>query len=287
MTTPFDRLSPYRPDPWALLQAIYSDPKFLDNPSAIVVSDALEFYKTTREPRNVLDHGFVRLVDYMGDDLDIVRGARVSYDADWRTGESENKDSKLIHYLLSHKHTSPFECVVFTMEIKCPLFVARQWHRHRTWSYNEVSARYTELPEEFYVPACDQITTQHESSKQMRTLKPHEDPQYLQDYVREHSKTSFAIYKEFIRMGYPRELARAILPVGTYTRFFGTVDLHNLFHFLTLRLGAHAQYEIRVYAEAICDIIRSIVPVAYGAFIQNLIKQGVIDGTSNLNPNHG
>ena len=117
----------------------------------------------------VLDHGLVRLVDHMGDDLSIVRAARVSYDADWRTGDDAGKDEKLIRYLMRNRHTSPFEAVVFTFEVKAPLFVLRQWQRHRTWSYTEVSARYSELPDEFYVPDVAGITTQSASNKQMRT----------------------------------------------------------------------------------------------------------------------
>lgn len=218
------------------------------------------------DKRDVLDYGFVRLVDYMGDDLSIVRAARVSYDADWRSGEDEGKDAKLIHYLLRNRHTSPFECVIFTFEIKCPIFVARQWHRHRTWKYNEVSARYTELPEEFYVPMIMHITQQSKNNKQMRTEEAHADASYFATYMRKVNEAAFAQYKEFIDMGCPRELARTVLPLATYTRFFATVDLHNLFHFLSLRLHTHAQYEIRVYALAILNIIRNICPVAVAAF---------------------
>lgn len=219
---------------------------------------------------SVLDHGFVRLVDYMGSDLSIVRAARVSYDADWRSGEDEGKDAKLIGYLLRNKHTSPFESVVFTFEIKCPIFVARQWHRHRTWAYNEVSARYTELPEEFYVPKLEHLTTQAKDNKQARTNEQHANASYFATYIRKVCQEAFAQYKEFLDMGCPRELARSILPVATYTRFFGTVNLHNLLHFLRLRLNPHAQYEIRVYAEAMGNIIRNIVPVAMGAFDREL-----------------
>src|ERR1700686_1662122 len=121
----------------------------------------------------VLDHGHVRLVESMGSDLSIVRNARVSYDAEWRTGEDDGKDARLIDYLVKHGHTSPFEAVQFTFDVKAPIFVFRQWHRHRTWSFNEISARYAELPEEFYVPAVEQITMQHTSNKQMRTESQH------------------------------------------------------------------------------------------------------------------
>jgi thymidylate synthase (FAD) len=233
------------------------DPELLDEIRAF-----LEYKTQISEPRNVLNHGFVRLVDYMGNDLSIVRAARVSYNADWRSGEDEGKDARLIDYLLRNRHTSPFECVVFTFEIKCPFFVARQWHRHRTWSYNEVSARYTELPEEFYIPALEQITTQSKDNKQMRTDKQHPMADEFIKHMRAHGTKCFTFYQDLLKWGCPRELARSVLPMGTYTRFFGTVNLHNLFHFLDLRLGSHAQYEIRVYAEAILDIIHNIVPIA-------------------------
>jgi len=221
----------------------------------------------------VLDHGFVRLVNSMGSDLDIVRSARVSYNADWRDNYSheENKDEKLIAYLLRNKHTSPFESVVFTFEIKCPIFVARQWHRHRTWAYNEVSARYTELPEEYYIPSPDQLTTQAKDNKQMRTGQQVGETNSIIKSMQNHCEYSFALYKEYLQRGVARELARMVLPLNTYTRFFGTVNLHNLLHFLRLRLHPHAQYEIRVYAEAIRTIIKEIVPVTmkYADFLDH------------------
>jgi len=241
---------------------------------------------------NVLDHGFVRLVDCMGNDLSIVRAARVSYDADWRTGEDEGKDAKLIKYLLRNKHTSPFESVVFTFEFKIPIFIARQWFRHRTWddpskldgdiglgyqkywAYNEISARYTELPEEFYVPKLEHITTQTKDNKQARTNEQHANASYFATYMRKVAQDAFSQYREFLDMGCPRELARSILPLSAYTRYFGTVNLHNLLHFLRLRLHPHAQYEIRVYAEAIGNIIRNIVPITMGAFDKELESHG-------------
>lgn len=215
----------------------------------------------------VLDHGFVRLVDHMGNDLAVVRSARVSYDAEPR---GDGTDEKLIRYLLRNNHTSPFESVNFTFEIKCPIFVARQWHRHRTWRYNEVSARYTELPEEFYVPEVEQITTQSTSNKQMRTTEQHPAAYAFRDAIMIRNSEAFATYKWMLAEGAPRELARSVLPVGTYTRYFGTVDLHNLFHFLRLRLHTHSQYEIRVYAEAILQLIEPIVPVSVSAFKETL-----------------
>jgi thymidylate synthase (FAD) len=218
----------------------------------------------------VLDHGLVRLVDHMGNDLSIVRAARVSYDADWRTGEDEGKDEKLIAYLMKNHHTSPFEAVTFTFEVKAPLFVFRQWHRHRTWSYNEVSARYSELPEEFYVPELSDITHQSTSNKQMRTSEQHDNALLMQSYMRKFMMDAFALYKELLAQGCPRELARAVLPTSTYSRMFATVDLHNLFHFLRLRLHEHAQKEIRVYAEAMLELVEPIVPYAVAAFKETM-----------------
>lgn len=220
---------------------------------------------------DVLDHGFVRLVDHMGSDLAIVRNARVSYDAEWRTGEDEGKDAKLINYLLKNRHTSPFEAVTFTFDVKAPIFVFRQWHRHRTWSFNEVSARYAELPEEFYVPELDQITTQSTSNKQMRTTERHPEAERVFDCIHEHCAEAFRLYRLMLSNGVPRELARGVLPMNTYSHMFASVDLHNLFHFLRLRLHEHAQYEIRVYAEAMLQLVEPIVPVAVAAFREHML----------------
>lgn len=218
----------------------------------------------------VLDHGLVRLVDHMGDDLSIVRAARVSYDADWRTGDDAGKDEKLIRYLMRNRHTSPFEAVVFTFEVKAPLFVLRQWQRHRTWSYTEVSARYSELPDEFYVPDVAGITTQSASNKQMRTETQHPQAAEMQDIMKKAMTDAFATYKELLARGCPRELARSVLPCSTYSRMFATVDLHNLFHFLRLRMHEHAQKEIRVYADAMLALVEPIVPVAVAAFKETM-----------------
>lgn len=218
----------------------------------------------------VLDHGFVRLVDHMGSDLAIVRNARVSYDAEWRAGEDDGKDAKLIRYLMKNRHTSPFESVSFTFDVKAPIFVFRQWHRHRTWSFNEVSARYAALPEEFYVPATAQITGQAASNKQMRTVEMHPRAADWAEMIEVQCRTAFTLYKAMLDDGVPRELARGVLPVNTYSHMFATVDLHNLFGFLRLRLHEHAQYEIRVYAEAMLTLIESIAPVAVAAFKESL-----------------
>jgi thymidylate synthase (FAD) len=211
-----------------------------------------------------LDHGFVRLVESMGSDLSIARAARVSYDAAWRAGEDEGSDAKLIRYLWRHQHTTPFEAVEFQFEVKAPIFVLRQWHRHRTWSYNELSARYRPLPEEFYVPEPENVGVQSKDNKQGRELG---DPDMLVPSMIDHScRAAFASYKSLLERGVPRELARSVLPVATYSHMFAKVDLKNLFHFLTLRLDSHAQFEIRIYAEAIRQLIKPVVPVAVAAW---------------------
>jgi thymidylate synthase (FAD) len=224
------------------------------------------------EAIKVLDHGLVRLVEHMGSDLSIVRNARVSYDAEWRAGEDEGKDAKLLNYLIKNRHTSPFESCVFTFEVKAPIFVFRQWHRHRTWSFNEISARYAELPEEYYVPELAQITTQSASNKQMRTDEQNADSEKIQGIIRNQGYDAFHEYKHMLELGCPREIARSVLPVGTYSHMFATVDLHNLMHFLKLRLHSHSQYEIRVYAEAMLKLIEPIVPYSVAAFKEHVLQ---------------
>lgn len=220
---------------------------------------------------NVLDHGLVRLVDSMGNDLSISRNARVSYNAEWRAGEDEGSDTRLINYLYNNGHTTPFESVTLTFEVKAPIFVIRQWHRHRTQSYNEVSARYTELPEEFYIPEPHLVGVQNKDNKQMRDLNSGGIHAYFWcEEMRAQNELAFALYRRMLEEGVPRELARSILPVGTYTHMFATMNLHNLFGFLRERLHPHAQYEIRVYAEAMLELIRPIVPVAVTAFEKKL-----------------
>lgn len=217
---------------------------------------------------NVLDHGFVRLIDHMGDDLSVVRNARVSYDAAWRAGEDKGSDKRLINYLYRNGHNTPFESVTFTFEVKAPIFVLRQWMRHRTWCYNEISARYKELPEEFYIPDPSVITKQSKDNKQMRTDDPlsPEDANTIRGLMYDAYKDAFHVYRQMIAFGCPRELARSVLPVGVYSHMFGTVNLHNLFRFFSERLHEHAQYEIRVYAQAMLDLIEPIVPEAVSAF---------------------
>ena len=219
---------------------------------------------------DVLDHGYVRLVDHMGDDLSVVRAARVSYDAAWRAGEDTGSDQRLIRYLWSNKHSTPFEAVTMTFEVHAPIFVFRQWHRHRTWSFNELSARYRELPEEFYIPAVEVLKAQSKNNKQGRDedLDPRvvERAQYA---MRAANQQAFAAYREMLEAGVARELARSVLPVSTYSTMFATVNLLNLMKFLTLRCDAHAQYEIRVYADAMRDLAREIVPVCIDVWEKN------------------
>ena len=221
----------------------------------------------------VLDHGIVRLVESMGSDLSIVRNARVSYDAEWRSGEDAGKDEKLINYLIKNRHTSPFEAVTFTFEVKAPIFVLRQWHRHRTWSYNEISGRYAELPEEFYTPIPADITLQSKDNKQMRTLEQHPMGVEMAERIRNSCESSFKEYHLLIEQGCPRELARGVLPLNTYSHMFATVNLHNLIHFLGLRLHSHAQKEIRVYAEAMLKLAESVVPVTIAAYKKHRLQE--------------
>lgn len=219
---------------------------------------------------DVLDHGFVRLVDHMGSDLSIARNARVSYDAEWRAGEDQGSDTRLINYLMRNGHNTPFESVTFTFDVKAPIFVFRQWHRHRTQSYNELSARYRPLPEEFYVPEAHLIGQQSADNKQMRTDEENANAERIRNLITGQNGLSFTIYNQLIELGCPRELARSVLPVGTYSHMFATVNLHNLFRFLAERLHNHAQYEIMIYAKAMLALIEPIVPVASSAFKSTL-----------------
>lgn len=218
----------------------------------------------------LLDHGYIALRDHMGSDLSVVRAARASYDEDWRTGEDAGKDEKLLKFLMDNKHTSPFEHVFFTFEVKCPMFIGEQWLRHRTWKFNKISGRYTQLDEEFYVPDERGITTQHQSNKQMRSDEYNENRSTIRHAVDSYHKEAYKFYQDLLAMNCPRELARGVLPANIYTRFIASVDLHNLLHFLRLRLGSHAQYEIRVYAQAILELIEPIVPVTLGYFRETL-----------------
>lgn len=216
---------------------------------------------------DVLDHGFVRLVESMGNDLSVVRAARVSYDAAWRAGEDEGSDKRLIGYLWRNRHTTPFEAVEFQFEVKAPIFVLRQWHRHRTWSYNELSARYRPLPEEFYLPDPETIGVQSTDNKQGRQGGGDVEMRRAEvEALRRQCEDAFGAYRSMLDRGWPRELARSVLPVATYSHMFAKVNLRNLLHFLDLRCDPHAQNEIRAYAEAMRDLIRPIVPVCVEAW---------------------
>jgi thymidylate synthase (FAD) len=216
----------------------------------------------------VLDHGVVRLVDFMGGDISVVRAARVSYDAAWRAGEDANSDARLIRYLWKHAHTSPFEAVTATFEIVAPIFVLRQLHRHRTQSINELSARYRPLSEEFFVPEPDQIGAQSADNKQGRTLfdKDLIKRQSEVDLVREQCQRAFALYRELLASDWPRELARIVLPLATYSHMFTTLNLLNLFKLITLRSDPRAQTETRQYALAMLELIRPVAPVSVAAW---------------------
>ncbi len=212
-----------------------------------------------------LDKGFVRLLDIMGDDAAIVQAARVSYGEGTR---SVSDDRRLIRYLMRHRHTSPFEMVEFKFHIKLPIFVARQWIRHRTASVNEYSGRYSIMREEFYLPEPEQIRPQSLLNKQGRSEEPL--PEELARSVRQRLQDTqqrlYAEYQELLQQNLARELARINLPLSLYTEWYWKIDLHNLFHFLRLRLDEHAQYEIRVYARAIAEIVKQVVPLAWEAF---------------------
>lgn len=218
---------------------------------------------------DLLDHGFIRLVDWMGSDLSVVRAARVSYDADWRAGEDEKSDTKLLKFLWRNHHTTPFEAATMTFEVMAPIFVYRQWHRHRTQSYNELSARYRELPATFYVPRPELIGAQSTANKQGRDLSDEtltaKRMDELQEFI-DHCEAAFQLYKKLLASGWPRELARAILPLGTYSHQFATMNLLNAFRFMTLRQDKHAQYEIRVFADAMWDLLKPRYPVCCDAF---------------------
>uniref|UniRef100_A0A6C0M067 Thymidylate synthase n=1 Tax=viral metagenome TaxID=1070528 RepID=A0A6C0M067_9ZZZZ len=203
----------------------------------------------------VLDHGFVELVDRMGDDYRILQSARVSTGSDASKGAA--KDRNLVLYLYRNKHMSPFEQVQLTFHVKCPIFVARQWMRHRTMSFNEYSMRYSNAINECYVPQAlhAQSSTNHQGSNSESAIDAND---IMKNKIRTHYEETFKLYDSLIDAGVSREEARCIIPVGCYTEFYFTVDLRNLFHFLELRLDAHAQYEIRVYANAILAILKSI-----------------------------
>ncbi|MCH7555254.1 MAG: FAD-dependent thymidylate synthase [Proteobacteria bacterium] len=224
----------------------------------------------------VLDHGFIRVVDYLGDDGAVVQAARVSYGKGTR---KVSNDRGLIRYLLRHRHTTPLEMCEIKFHVKLPMFVARQWIRHRTANVNEYSARYSILDREYHIPAPDQLGTQSRSNRQGRdaVLEGKEAARVLQ-LLREDAERCHDHYMEMLnedeggntldtdRKGLARELARINLTLNTYTQWYWKIDLHNLLHFLSLRADPHSQYEIRVYADAMLDTLRRWVPITYEAF---------------------
>ena len=216
----------------------------------------------------VLDHGFVRVIDYMGDDSAICQAARVSYG---KGTKAVSNDAGLIKYLMRHWHSTPFEMCEIKLHVKLPVFVARQWIRHRTANVNEYSARYSILDREFYIPAPEHLNAQSVVNNQGRgALLEGEEAARVLDILKADSNTAYDHYEEMIadkgQSGLARELARMNLPMNIYTQWYWKVDLHNLFHFLRLRADSHAQFEIRVYADAICNIVADWVPHAYAAF---------------------
>jgi thymidylate synthase (FAD) len=227
-------------------------------------------------PLPVLDHGFVRVVDYMGDDAAIVQAARVSYG---KGTKKVSEDQGLINYLMRHRHTTPFEMCEIKYHVKLPIFVARQWIRHRTANVNEYSARYSILDKEFYVPAPGHLAAQSAANRQGRgdVLEGEEAARVL-EILRDDAERAYGHYEEMLnvredgtmidkgRQGLARELARINLPLSMYTQWYWKVDLHNLLHFLALRADPHAQYEIRAYAAVMLDTVRKWVPFACAAF---------------------
>ena len=218
----------------------------------------------------ILDRGFVRLVDYLGGDSRIVAAARVSYGPGTKTFR---EDTALIHYLMRNLHTSPFEQVILTFHAKMPIFVARQWVRHRTARLNETSARYSVMPDEFYLPSVEQIHKQSRRNKQGRTPEdlPRETQERVLEILKRDQASAYASYEDLLRDDIAMELARINLPLSVYTQWYWQIDLHNLFHFLKLRLDKYAQFEIRQYAEAMAQMAKAVAPVAHDAFEEHVL----------------
>ncbi|MCO5127196.1 MAG: FAD-dependent thymidylate synthase [Rhodobacteraceae bacterium] len=247
-------------------QAEIAEARATARPTLRAVSEGME--RRLYTAHQVLDHGLVRVIDYMGDDAAITQAARVSYG---RGTKAVQNDEGLIRYLMRHWHSTPFEMCEVKFHVKLPVFVARQWIRHRTANVNEYSARYSILDREFYIPAPEHLAAQSTVNNQGRgELLEGEEAARVLDILREDAMRSYDHYEDMLsqdgQKGLARELARMNLPANVYTQWYWKVDLHNLFHFLRLRADAHAQYEIRTYAEVMCQIVRDWVPLAYGAF---------------------
>ena len=256
-------------------------------PTSRVTSSSLEdrLYKIFP----VLDHGFVRVVDYMGDDTSIVQAARVSYG---KGTKSVRNDEGLIRYLMRHRHSTPFEMCEIKFHIKLPIFVARQWIRHRTANVNEYSARYSMLDREFYIPAPEHLAAQSEVNNQGRgdVLRDEEANEVL-EMLKADAVRSYDRYETLLnerqdgriinddKQGLARELARMTLPLSAYTQWYWKVDLHNLVHFLSLRMDPHAQYEIRAFADVMYDLVRDWVPLTAKAFEDYRLNSFSLSGT--------
>ena len=241
------------------------------------------------QPLPVLDHGFIRVIDYMGDDAAVVQAARVSYG---RGTRKVSEDQGLINYLMRHRHTTPFEMCEIKYHVKLPIFVARQWIRHRTANVNEYSARYSILDNEFYVPAPEHLAAQAKTNRQGRgeVFDPAAARRVL-DLLRSDAERAYAGYAELLnedgsgmpidptRPGLSRELARINLSLGFYTQWYWKTDLHNLMHFLSLRADPHAQHEIRAYAEAMLGTLERWLPMTRAAFLEYRINAALISAT--------
>ncbi len=218
----------------------------------------------------VLDHGFVRLVDYLGGDTRIVQAARVSYGEGTKT---VREDRALIDYLLRNRHTSPFEQVILTFHVKMPIFVARQWIRHRTARLNEISGRYSVMRDEFYVPRPFEVRFQSQRNRQggSEDEVPDELRERVIEALRRDQATTYGRYEDLLEDGIARELARINLPLSLYTEMYWQIDLNNLFHFLRLRMDWHAQYEIRAYGDVMSTMVRAVCPLAFEAFEEHVL----------------
>ncbi len=247
-----------------------------EQPTRRAVSPGLE--EILYQPLPVLDHGFIRVVDYMGDDAAVVQAARVSYG---RGTRRVRQDQRLINYLLRNRHTTPFEMCEIKYHVKLPIFVARQWIRHRTANVNEYSARYSILDNEFYVPAAEYLASQSGSNRQGRgTPLEGDEARHVLDLLRSDAQQAYEHYVDLLnetdsaeiidpeKRGLARELARMNLNLNFYTQWYWKIDLHNLMHFLELRADSHAQYEIRVYAEAMLSTLKRWLPITYEAFLE-------------------
>ncbi len=256
-------------------QAEIAAQREVKTPTRREVAPALE--ELLYQPIPVLDHGFIRVIDYMGTDSAIVQAARVSYG---KGTKKVNEDAGLINYLMRHRHTTPFEMCEIKFHIKLPIFIARQWIRHRTANVNEYSGRYSIMDKEFYIPEPQQLAAQSKSNRQGRgeVLEGARAQQVL-EILKQDSIRCYKNYEEMLnedidgnildenKTGLARELARMNLNLNFYTQWYWKVDLHNLLHFLSLRADSHAQYEIRVYAEAMLDMVKAWLPITHQAFM--------------------